>query len=68
MAKQVLSYYMELKDTGTEGMKVRYTINDTVDAKLRYNDELDHTVVESNTVTQERAAILAEIKAAEGIA
>ena len=68
MAKQVLSYYVELKDTGTEGMKVRYVINDSVDAKLKYSDELDHTITESKTITETRADVLAAIKTKEGIA
>lgn len=67
MAKQVASWYVELKDTGTD-MVVRYSINDTVETDLIKHGELTHTVVPTNTVTVERAAILAEIKVKEGIA
>lgn len=71
MAKQVKSWTEEMtvqEPGGETSARVRYACDMSEDPLYVKYGELEYTVVDANTVTEEKAAILAAIKTAEGIA
>ena len=70
MAKRVKEWTEEMhynELTSTTTCRVRYTCDDSVETDMTKYGELEFTVTDGNTVTQEKAAILTAIQTQEGI-
>lgn len=68
MARQVGEYFAQIGELKSpDEVPVMYQITDTDDPRLAFRSTMMYTLVPGNTVTVERAAIVAAIKVKEGI-